>query len=349
MKFLNKIETENSIKLKFLGFTIYKKITGYNFTEKTWCKILFRKYKQKPYNDFYILKKCYLFNILVYKQKKQDIQLILKRNYHNVIGGVRRLNTIAALHQRTFSEYKNINQGKTVVIVGAGPSVNFFEPINEDNVIYIGCNRAFLNKKVAFDYLFSIDKVGIQNYYDEFLKYREKTCIKFLGDQNLGECFQIPESYINKFKNAKRYKTTAGLLSNRYTFDIDSEPLGNFNSVAMQAMQFALFTNPSKIYLVGIDCDTATSGYFTGSSTDTSFRGESQVINDNNSLKYWARCEAFRNLYYPETKIISINPVRLKGMFEDVYTESYLHEHPEIKNEQSNKIKIIKNEEEQNV
>lgn len=33
---------------------------------------------------------------------------------------------------------------------------------------------------------------------------------------------------------------------------------------------------------------------------------------------------------YPDMEIISVNPVGLKGLFRDVYTESYLNDHPEI-------------------
>lgn len=32
--------------------------------------------------------------------------------------------------------------------------------------------------------------------------------------------------------------------------------------------------------------------------------------------------------HYPDTEIISINPVGLRGIFRDVYTESYLNAHP---------------------
>ncbi len=40
--------------------------------------------------------------------------------------------------------------------------------------------------------------------------------------------------------------------------------------------------------------------------------------------------KGFAKTYYPETEIISVNPVGLKGLFHDVYTESYLNEHSEI-------------------
>ena len=35
--------------------------------------------------------------------------------------------------------------------------------------------------------------------------------------------------------------------------------------------------------------------------------------------------------YYPSIEVISINPVGLKGVFRDVYTESYVEAHPEIR------------------
>ena len=44
---------------------------------------------------------------------------------------------------------------------------------------------------------------------------------------------------------------------------------------------------------------------------------------------------------YPKTEIISVNPVGLKGLFKDVYTQSYVDEHPELLNEN---IEILKPE-----
>ena len=42
----------------------------------------------------------------------------------------------------------------------------------------------------------------------------------------------------------------------------------------------------------------------------------------------------FKNKVYPDVEVVSINPVGLKGVFKDVYTEEYLNAHPEInKNE----------------
>ena len=37
----------------------------------------------------------------------------------------------------------------------------------------------------------------------------------------------------------------------------------------------------------------------------------------------YARIKMFARLYYPDTEIISINPVGLRGLFRDAYTDNY--------------------------
>lgn len=227
-----------------------------------------------------------------------------------------RLIATAELHKSAFAGFRNKFAGKSVVLVGAGPSLKNFQPIK--NAIYVGLNRAFLFDKVKFDYLFSIDMAGINKIYDEFIQYDAE---KFLGDQNLGPMYQIPESVINKIKNVRRYKTDAGLWS-RFATDIEYMPLGNFNTVSLQAMQFILYTNPAKIYLVGIDCSDA--GHFTDNTKnhieefDTTKRGTTMTQWANLSIEYWAQLKNFAKTYYPDTEIISVNPVGLRGMFTDL-------------------------------
>ena len=104
--------------------------------------------------------------------------------------------------------------------------------------------------------------------------------------------------------------------------DITTQPLGDWETVAASAMQFILFGCPDKIYLVGSDC------------TKNHFAEQFDIVKgvDLSSLatRFWPTLKKFQQIYYPETEIISINPVGLKDMFTDVYTESYLKEHPEI-------------------
>lgn len=243
----------------------------------------------------------------------------------NILQGVQRLINTAFLHQKTFSEFKNKFYGKKVVLVGAGPTLNYFEPI--EDAIYVGVNRTFLNEKIKFDYLFTIDRAGLEtvdkNYYKEFFSYREDDCIKFVGDQNLGIYFQIPESVIVG-RNIRRYKTTAGICSDKFTLDIESEPLGNFTSVGLQAIQFIMYGNPKEVYLVGFDCNAAKAGHFTGGKNIAFFRGEDLDNTNDLAIWGWKEFKKFRDLYYPNTNIISINPVELKNVFDkDIYTENY--------------------------
>lgn len=247
---------------------------------------------------------------------------VLSHLYHlqnNILRRVARLNSIAYQHQKTFAEYKNAYVGKDIAIIGAGPSVRKFKTI--PNCIYIGLNSACVLDTIKFDFLFTIDKMGIDKIYPEFATVN---CTKFVGDQNLGALKQIPESEIAKMGNVKRYKTDAGLWNpSSFSYNIESEPLGNFNTVSLQALQFALYTNPRKIYLVGIDCSTK--GHFSekqGSATEWIMRGKQFGMDLNVemdiSIKYWTDAKTFAETFYPETEIISVNPVGLRGLFKDL-------------------------------
>ena len=248
------------------------------------------------------------------------LQPILSENNEILLRKQMRLITTAQLHKNTFAKFKACNRGKNVVIIGAGPTVSQFKPI--DNSIYIGLNRACQLDNVNFSYLFSIDKIGIEHIYPQFAKYE---CVKFIGDQNLGPKWQIPETEVVKMKgDVYRYKTDAGLYQESFfTYDIDSQPLGNFNTVSLQAMQFALYTLPEKIYLVGIDCSDY--GHFAARQNEElsldkriQERGESRTQNASNSIRYWQMLKIFADEYYPEVKIVSVNPVGLRGIFEDL-------------------------------
>ena len=250
-----------------------------------------------------------------YDRKKQNDEILL---------GVQRLLAISNLHRKTFAGFKGCYEGKDVAIVGAGPSVVNFKPIND--CIYIGLNSACVLQSIKFDYLFSIDKSGIDKVYGDFASV---DCVKFIGDQNFySPDFQISESVISKMGNVRRYKTNTGLYAkSKFAYDIESEPLGNFNTVALQAIQFALYTNPQRIYLIGIDCTP--NGHF--HNKQNSAEEISSVIEKRkgvpldkwaeNAISGWKELKDFVQIYYPSTEIVSINPVGLRGIFIDMYQE----------------------------
>jgi len=266
----------------------------------------------------------YLLNkkINLNKKKRPTLDKMLNNLKESTILAQKKLITASIINQKAFGGYKNKYQGRDVVLVGAGPTLNNYIPI--ENAIHVGCNRVFLNDKIKFDYLFVSDKGGIEEYYDEFINYKKDSCIKFVGDQWGSQEYQVPHSILNK-TNVKRYKHLETILhpATVFTLDIDCEPLGNFSTVSLQAMQFILFTNPKRIYLVGMDTNASTHGYFKGKAyAKAHLRKISQQQYDLKQKEHWTLIKPFIDNYYPETEIISINPVGLKGLFKDIYTSS---------------------------
>ena len=88
--------------------------------------------------------------------------------------------------------------------------------------------------------------------------------------------------------------------------DISLEPFADLRGTVFSALQFAVYTNPDNIYLVGIDCS---SGNIYNNSND----------NYKYQMEGWEMMKkALKNMGAYD-KIISINPVGLKGLFNDIY------------------------------
>ena len=267
----------------------------------------------------------------------------IQNNTHRKVNmGTARLIKIAQVHQKTFLPHKNSNQGKTVFVCGAGPTLNWFEKSKKD-AKYLALNRSFLRDNITYDYAFTNDRAGLDDYWKEFIEYEREHCTKFIGDLPLGNEYQIPNQLVLE-ANALRYYTNIRLFNSEFTLDIDSEPIGNFNTVALQAMQFALYTNPKTIYLAGID--NTPFGHFVGKDFDDKSRCNKERTETVKVISsQFIKLKEFAQNAYPNTRIISINPVGLRGLFEDVYTRSYLEANPEIAAELGENVKIFEEDE----
>lgn len=217
-------------------------------------------------------------------------------------------NSVFITHQKTFLPYKNMFNGKEIAILATGPSLNHYVPI--PNVIHIGVNRAYKFDKVDFDFLFIQDISGLKDEIANINQYGQGKCQKFYGDVLTMETCAIPESYLIKY-GAKRYYT--GGMHTPFVRDISSCLLPDFGSVVFAALAFALYTNPKKIYLVGCDCSE--DGYFDDNkkSISPSLKGDLPNI-----LQGWQNFKTFANHVYPDTEIVSVNPVVLKGLFQEI-------------------------------
>lgn len=230
----------------------------------------------------------------------------------------------ALLHQKTFSQFKGMCTGKKLVICAPGPSINKYQPIKD--AVHIALNRAFLYDKVNFDFIFAQDWDGIKMVKDDLISYNPDTCVKLLGSTMFDNPKEIPESFAIACKalrfNVDTYIVGDGYKS-KFVRDIDYRPLGCMPNVGISVLQFALFLNPSELFIVG--CDMSGGHFSNGTNSNKQVEEEKKWMDnwwkqeaEKMRLK-WNEFKEFAHLYYPDTKIYSINPVGLRGLFEDIY------------------------------
>ena len=221
----------------------------------------------------------------------------------------------AILHQKTFGPFKNLYAGKDVAIIACGPSLNDYQDI--PGVIKIGVNRAIRKPNINLDYLFLNDggSTFSREEMDEFNNYNVGKCQKFYGlfprQDHLADLI-ISESDAIK-ANALRYHMD--MLPNifgwqsEFTLDIGTQTLGGLGTVVMSALQFAMWTNPRRLFLVGCDCSSGGAHFY----KDT----KPQFLDTAPLIERYKEFKRFAHIYYPDTEIISVNPVGLKGLFKD--------------------------------
>lgn len=257
---------------------------------------------------------------------KTIIGPIGRKKHRALINDISQLISIKEIHKETFGPIKNICQGeKDVVICGAGPSLQNYEPI--EGAMHIALNRAFLYEKVHFDYIIAKDFDGIRHCMNELKDYEPEKCTKLLGICALEEK-KIPESFILSC-GAKKFYTDGVLVNNTGNFkhnlvvDIEYRPISNMDNIGQAVMQIALYMNPKHIYIVG--CDSSGVHFSHKGKSSEEFKTEEKIMNRHwkkslkSNRKAWLKIKHFAEVYYPNTDIISINPVGLKGIFKDLY------------------------------
>lgn len=239
-----------------------------------------------------------------------------KQNYISAV------NIAASICNREcFHSIKNCNEGKEVVLCGAGPTLRKYTPI--PSAFHVALNRALLYQNVKYDWFIADDWVGINFFQEELIKYE---CKKFFGRHFAGDLErEIPESFRRACK-AERFYTDSYLVGNgfasQFVCDIDAMAIGNMPNMALAAMQIVLFSNPSKIYLVG--CDSSEGHFIQPPSLDDERVRKHEedlknVISSDRAIQKWYELKRFADCYYPDVEIVSINPVGLKGIFRDEY------------------------------
>lgn len=266
-------------------------------------KLLFNVFDRFLRTDFYDRLHRLIFGDLEYR--------LYRLNQYNI--------ETEKLHERTFRPFKNKHNRQDIVIVACGPTAANYKPI--PGAIHIAINRATRFANIGFDYLF-IEDGGpkLRDFVDEMNAYQNKSgsCKKFYGlhSPDVLETGNVLSESDAVKANAFRFHVDNFMkyrgFASEFAFDISTRPFGCFGSTVFPALQFALWTNPKRIYLVGCDCTST--GHFYNKSEST-YLNQTQLLNGYHALK------KFVASYYPDTEIISINPVALKGMFSDIYQQ----------------------------
>lgn len=256
-------------------------------------------------------RKLTIFGIKIKKRYATILQLPVINGH---LTEILQLESLRVYHSKAFPQFKNINHGKDVVIVGTGPTLAKYIPM--PNAIHIGLNRAYQFDKAKMDYLFMQDGTATQTYIDEIDKLDD--VVKFYGLLLFNEAYRegvrIPEYHL-KSKNSYRYYSY-NYNNLEINSNIEAYPLFSHASVSIPAIHFALWTHPKRIYLVGCDCSEAP--YWDGEKREEEYLVQSKKINDM-IIDGYVKIKEFAKIYYPDVEIISINPVGLKGQFKDVY------------------------------
>lgn len=277
----------------------------------------------------------------IFKTVKENNRL-LKENRRMIMQESQRINNsllqlfyiylpAMEVHSKVFPKYKSIYKDESLVLVASGPTLNYYERVK--GLIHIGVNHTISKENIDLDYLFVQDYLGEQQEITN--NYRKNICKKFYGYH----CYEggLRETDVDE-TNAERYYFIDQIPPTSYLQlanpNILTRPLNTWSSVIFPALEFALWTHPKKIHLVG--CDSTANGHYYYKDVDPNVS-----FPPNCNVKYgWEMMQIYIRNHYPDVEIISVNPVGLKGMFKDVYTENYLKDHPEIDRNSAEIIKV---------
>ncbi len=229
-------------------------------------------------------------------------------------------NEVMDIHKNTFSEYKNKFVGKKVVLVGSGPTLNFYKPISD--AIHIGVNGSYKKQGLHLDYLFIQDFDGEgKNRVFDVDEIKELDCKKFVGryikciaNKNMHATEKVI-SYIGA-KSYFVYDYYPGRIKYDIPINMEYYPVTDNGSTVFTALHFALYGHPAEIYVVGCDCSYGNGMHF--------FSGEGLPMTIDLVKKNWEIMKNHISIFYDDIKVISVNPIGLKGLFEDFYTEQFL-------------------------
>lgn len=215
----------------------------------------------------------------------------------------------SAINKLNFAKYRNIHKGIDGVIVATGPTLADYEPIPD--AVHFGVNEAAMHTQVQLNYLFVQDiKPGYQfGYANCPYPYDHHSAVKFAGICPLIKTVESIPNLKAIEHNWIRYEIGEEGKCD-WVKHCDQYALGDGQSVSFSAAQFALFTGVTRLMLVGMDID----------SKRTIYDHPPLDANPYHIFKHAERWKHFGEWVkkeYPAVEILNVNPVGLKGVFEE--------------------------------
>lgn len=213
------------------------------------------------------------------------------------------------LNWNAFRKYKNIHSNDIAVVCGTGKTLLDYKKI--PNAIHIGCNSCAYLETFVFDYYFFNDWLWsskeTKNKVTEYRPNIEKFFGSFVSDAKFGCSLDCA---INA--DAAWYDIQGPFSMHRggiFETEIDKYWIGDGGgSTIFVCLQFALFCGFRTINIVG--CDISGSEHF-------------YPKNRKSDLRYlhksWHKFKNFVTESYPDVIFNVINPIGLKGLFNDIY------------------------------
>ena len=244
--------------------------------------------------------------------------------------------------QQNLKVLHNIHLGQSAIVFGAGPSLLDYEEIDDGTLIRVSCNRQiFFDKILPFHLYINVDGGGggkhsyASQFKDEIDTY-QPLYAKFYGVhfKILYEAYvdarAIPfmvyttdyryHEYTNNFgeKRETQIENVDLVHTVKFSKDISILPPALNSNVAFPIMQFLLYMGFSKIYLVGFDSSGGGRWNYPNAYWDTDTYAQRVA----QWPKRWYFFRKWQLEVYPDVKMVSVNPIGLKGMMdEDVYTK----------------------------
>lgn len=214
-------------------------------------------------------------------------------------------------YNKPLEKFKNIHKGKTAILFATGPTIKKYKPLeNSDKFIKFGVNTIYNYPEISnsLDYYFYGSNYEHCRYHvdNNHRKKVEETCA-LKNITSFASAYEEGRSHkdINRGNISPERAIELGSIpfeNNLKTFTNDISKYAYFgDSIIFPALQTVLYMGITKIYIVGCD------GGFTNGGNSTVHSGCQHLLN------CWKKYLKFKKKYYPAVKLISINPVSLKG------------------------------------